>query len=201
MNRHEQRSAETQQNLLGAAEICFARYGYEATSVAQVCREAGVSKGAFYHHFDSKQALFLGLLEQWLAQIDRQIETQDTVARDAPGRLREITGVVDQVQQVPRQQLLIYLEFLNKAVRDPAVLSATLAPYHRYLDLMATMVQQGVTEGSIPPGREAYAAPLLMALIIGLTIQSFIDPAGADWAAVTREGIDLFLSGLQEARP
>lgn len=56
------RSEETRARILQAALTLFARLGYEAASVEDICVEAGVSKGAFYHHFPTKQAVFLQLL-------------------------------------------------------------------------------------------------------------------------------------------
>ena len=68
------RSAETRQRIMQAAIRRFSADGYEAASVDEVCAAAGVSKGAFYYHFASKQALFLGLLEDWLADLDRAMQ-------------------------------------------------------------------------------------------------------------------------------
>jgi len=43
--------------------------------VAEICTEAQVSKGAFYHHFPSKHDVFMSLLENWLKHLDRQLFT------------------------------------------------------------------------------------------------------------------------------
>ena len=40
----------------------FSSTGYNKASVDDICAQAGISKGAFYHHFKSKQELFLALL-------------------------------------------------------------------------------------------------------------------------------------------
>ena len=62
--------AWTRASLLEAALRHFASQGYNAASIDQICTDAGVSKGAFYHHFPSKQAMFLELLKAWLGTID-----------------------------------------------------------------------------------------------------------------------------------
>jgi len=61
----QQRSEETRKHILEAAQRLFSAKGYDATGVAEICQAAGVSKGAFYHHFLTKQAVFLVLLENW----------------------------------------------------------------------------------------------------------------------------------------
>ena len=64
---HQRRGEDTRAHILAAAADCFTRAGYDATGVAEICARAGVSKGAFYHHFPGKQAAFMALFEQWLA--------------------------------------------------------------------------------------------------------------------------------------
>ena len=54
----QNRSQQTRLRILNAALVIFARDGYDASSVNEICVEAGVSKGAFFHHFPSKEAIF-----------------------------------------------------------------------------------------------------------------------------------------------
>jgi AcrR family transcriptional regulator len=60
-NREEKKAA-TREKLLEAAMRVFARHGYVATSVDEVAWEAGMTKGAVYSNFESKEDLFLALL-------------------------------------------------------------------------------------------------------------------------------------------
>ena len=57
----QQRSEETRNAIIEAAETLFTQQGYTAAGVAEICEAAGVSKGAFYHHFETKQAVFLAV--------------------------------------------------------------------------------------------------------------------------------------------
>jgi AcrR family transcriptional regulator len=52
--RTQQRGEETHARILEAAAACFGQHGYDAVGVAEICRQANVTKGAFYHHFPSK---------------------------------------------------------------------------------------------------------------------------------------------------
>lgn len=70
---------EREQRILDAAAELFVHYGYDKTTVSDIAREAGVSKGAIYLHFKSKNELFEGLLirelmayhERWLGLIEK----------------------------------------------------------------------------------------------------------------------------------
>ncbi|WP_458318771.1 TetR/AcrR family transcriptional regulator [Mycolicibacterium brisbanense] len=60
----QQRREATTAALVAAARELFAREGYEATSLDAVAAAAGMTKGAVYHHFDSKRELFAAVFEQ-----------------------------------------------------------------------------------------------------------------------------------------
>lgn len=65
--------ADVRSRLLQAGTDLIRHQGYVATSVSDICSAAGVSKGAFFHHFDSKEDLARSCLDQWnemTAQLD-----------------------------------------------------------------------------------------------------------------------------------
>ncbi len=62
----ERQTARTR--LIDAAHQLVRRKGYAATSVDEICSAAGVTKGAFFHHFASKEALGVAAAEQWTAR-------------------------------------------------------------------------------------------------------------------------------------
>jgi AcrR family transcriptional regulator len=62
-NRRIAQGEATRRQLLDVATRLFAEQGYEATSIEQVLREAGVSRGSLYHHFDGKDRLFEAVVE------------------------------------------------------------------------------------------------------------------------------------------
>jgi AcrR family transcriptional regulator len=67
-----QMSAETIEQLVRSARLRFAKSGYAATSMDALCAEAGLTRGALYHHFGGKD----GLLEAVVCQIDSEITAE-----------------------------------------------------------------------------------------------------------------------------
>jgi AcrR family transcriptional regulator len=65
----QRRGQVTRKQLVDIARRLFAERGYEGASVEAVLRESGVSRGALYHHFDNKEALFEAALESVEADI------------------------------------------------------------------------------------------------------------------------------------
>src|SRR5512147_781560 len=169
------RSAATRTRILDAAGELFARRGYDATSVADICEQAGVTKGAFYYHFASKQQAFLDLRDRWLAPLDAQFNLT--------------RATVETLQQV-------FLELLSAARQDPAILPAMLSPRRKYRTLFAKLVRTGVTEGTLRNVDATLAADILVALGFGFVMQSLLDPDGADWAQLAQQGIALLMQGL-----
>ncbi|HEY8467508.1 MAG TPA: helix-turn-helix domain-containing protein [Solirubrobacterales bacterium] len=68
-----ERSAATQDALLASARALFAERGYAEVGVAELARGAGVTTGAVYHHFGSKEGLFRALLEAIHAEVAERI--------------------------------------------------------------------------------------------------------------------------------
>ena len=66
--------AARRDHILDAAHACFARGGFHATTMQDICKEALVSPGALYVYFDSKEALIAGLCERDRAELAQRLE-------------------------------------------------------------------------------------------------------------------------------
>ena len=64
MATQAERREATRGRILEAAARLFAEQGYEATSTQQILEAAGTSRGALYHHFETKQAIFEAVFER-----------------------------------------------------------------------------------------------------------------------------------------
>lgn len=193
----QQRGEETRTRILDASLEAFARYGYDATGVAEICRRAGVTKGGFYYHFPSKQAVFLELLERWLVGIDAQLEESRLGAATVPEELVRMTALVRHVFQEADGKLPLFLEFLTKAGRSPVVWQATVVPFRKYHAFFSQMFEAGMAEGSMRSVDPLMASRIFISFAIGLLAQGLLDPHGADWGQVAQEGIQMLLDGLK----
>lgn len=194
----QKRSEETRSRILTAALDLFAQEGYDATGVSEICQAAGLSKGAFYHHFPSKQAVFLELLNLWLDTLDEQMVAAQLGAQDVPQALLQMAGLMQGVFEQAGGYLPMFLEFWRQASRDPAVWQALIAPYRRYHQQFKTMIERGITEGSLKPVDPDIAARAVVAQAVGLLLQGLLDSQDADWSKVTVESIHVLLNGLMK---
>ena len=60
---------QTHENLLLCAQKHFLEYGFERASIREICKDAHVTNGAFYNHFDDKEALFDALVEPVVQEV------------------------------------------------------------------------------------------------------------------------------------
>ena len=196
MKKSEQ-SQQTRDALLEAAEQQFARSGFDAASVAEICESAGVSKGAFYYHFNSKQTLFFQLLQRWLGNLEARLEEIESQSERVPEQLLSMANVVGEVLEIGGPQLSIYLEFWNQAIRDPVVHDALNQPFEDFLDFFSNMLQAGMQRGVIRNTDAEQAARVITALGIGLLFQGLLNPKSANWNEVTGFGLNLLLDGMR----
>jgi AcrR family transcriptional regulator len=88
--KRQQQSEATRRSLLRVARRLFAKRGYGGTSIEDIQRGAKVTRGALYHHFPSKQAIFRAVFEEVSRELN---ERADAAAAGAPAERRLEAGV------------------------------------------------------------------------------------------------------------
>jgi len=192
----QNRSVETHNHILEVASQLFSKSGYDATGVAEICQAAGVSKGAFYHHFPTKQAVFMELINSYMNSIEAGFNLMRQQTHDVPQVILQMAEMVGTLFQSSDIHLPIFLEFWTHANHDPQVWEATVAPYHRYQTYFAEMIQEGIDQGSIKPVDPHQAARVIVSLAVGLLMESLFNPQVTDWRLEARQSLELLLNGV-----
>ncbi|HVN14225.1 MAG TPA: TetR/AcrR family transcriptional regulator [Anaerolineales bacterium] len=190
----QQRSEETRAKIMKSAVDLFSVRGYTTASVDDICKEAGISKGAFYHHFESKQALFLALLDGWLKTIDNAIEASRD--KSAPETFIQLTEAFPYIFESAGNHLPMFMEFWLQASRDDKIWQASIAPYRRYHRYFTSLIKKGVDEGSFAQIDPQLASRMIVSMAMGLLLQSLLDPEGAKWEKLARDITTLMLDTL-----
>ena len=190
----QQRSEETRTKILESAIELFSERGFNDASVDDICAQAKISKGAFYHHFESKQALFLALLGAWLKAVDNAIEASKD--KTAPETFAQMTEAFPYIFQSAGNHLPMFMEFWLQASRDEKIWQASIEPYRRYHKYFVSLIKKGIAEGSFVEVNPDIAARLIVSTAMGLLLQSLLDPEGAKWEKVARESTTMLLNSL-----
>ncbi len=193
----QQRSTETYNHILETAYRLFSDHGYDATGVAEICQAAGVSKGAFYYHFPSKQAVFLRLLDNWLEALESGLAVISHSEQDVPQILVQMARLLATVFQSADGRMPIFLEYWLQASRDETIWKATIAPYRHYLEFFTELVQRGIDEGSFRKVDARIAAQTLVSMAMGLLLQGLLNPRDTDWPQVMDQCLVLLLENLK----
>lgn len=194
--------------LLDAARDIIRTQGFAATTVDQLCKAAGVTKGAFFHHFDSKEALGVAAATYWS-------ETSSALFADAPYHdhddpLDRLIGYVDFRKDIIEGDLAEFTCLVgtmtqevygsHPAIRDACAASifghaATLEP-----DIRAAMKSRGIDAGWTAASLAAHSQAVLQG--------AFILAKATGDRAIAHESVDhlrryiemLFATGTREAR-
>jgi TetR/AcrR family transcriptional regulator, transcriptional repressor for nem operon len=138
-------SASAKDRLLGAALNLVRRNGYDSTSVDDLCRAAGVTKGAFFYHFESKEALAVGATEFW-TKVTSQVFAQASYHLfEDP--LDQLIGYIDFRAQLldgrslPECTCLLGTMAQEKYDSNPAIREACLVGILAHTDQVAEMIK------------------------------------------------------------
>ena len=190
----QQRSEETRSKIIVSAVKLFSAKGYNIASVDDICADAGISKGAFYHHFKSKQDLFLALLDGWLETIDNTIEASKD--KTVPETFMQITEAFPYIFATANEGLPMFLEFWLQASRDEKIWQASVKPYRRYHKYFTELIKKGVDEGSFIEVDPELTSRMIISTAMGLLLQSLMDPKGAKWEKVARDSTTMLVNTM-----
>src|SRR5262250_2941866 len=84
------RPEASREQLIAAAIDCFARLGYQGTSIDRIARDVGVTKGAIYYHFRDKEQLLFEAVKDRIGGFERQVLDEVGPAPDALEKLRHV---------------------------------------------------------------------------------------------------------------
>jgi len=195
--RHQERTDITRSRFLQAAEKIFARDGFDAAKLEEIAAAAGYTRGAFYANFNSKEDLFLVLLEREItARIEKMRRHVESYAAPAE-KLRALRDFwLDMC--LDRRWSLLVLEFKLFAVRHPDV-KARLTAMHRRLVSPGVELLQSIMSSLGRQNFSAYAVGMaFFALSNGLTVENILDRTGMPEDSVRRIMVTFFDAMMAE---
>lgn len=192
-------SEETRRaQILDAAKRCFATRGYHETKVDDIVREAGLSKGALYWYFKSKEELLDELCDSFSRELQEDFLKASEAKKLDPVYLICDLGalMLERVTGDPEHRL-IWMEHWSLAARDPKNREKLAAVHQRWLDITVPLIERNIAEGKLKAVDPRQLMWGLMALFDGiLTHQAFHQDIDAPklWRSITR----MLFEGIQE---
>jgi AcrR family transcriptional regulator len=171
----QKRTTKTRERLLEAAQRVFVREGFEKARVDVIAAEAGRTKGAVYAHFESKERLFLSLLEQRMTEAAAR--TLAFISREAAGRPERFGEAfrTSFVELHDPSWAILHLELKLHAMRNPTSRARLRSMYRRAFDSMSAVDVQGLEVRGDPPSmRNCLAA--LSTIVSAVVLDMHFEP-------------------------
>lgn len=144
--------------------------GYDRFSVQDILDAAGASKGAFYHYFDSKDALLNAIVERMADQAIARVQPLlDDQRLTAPQKLEAVFGGIAQFKTERSDLILGFMRVWGSD--DNAVVRERLRRLvaQRQLRILDAIVQQGIAEGSFTSRNPEHLARVLVGFMVGMS--------------------------------
>ncbi len=156
--------------ILVAAQTCFGTAGYHKTKMDDIVRVSGLSKGALYWYFKSKDEIFLALFDQ----IEKEIFSawDDVSDGNSLETLRVESEVVLESLLSDRSLVETWTEFL----KHPLARGRFAKIYDQSRSRLQETIEAGIACGEIEDCDAQHAAAMLTAMIEGLLLQALADP-------------------------
>lgn len=186
----------SRKQLMVVAIDCFARLGYQGTSIERIAREAGVTKGAVYYHFRDKEDLLFAAVTDRIGGFQKQVlDTVGMPAADALGALRRVIDACFFHATVSNHRRFIITLMIEALDVNPRLSDRFREMIRQMRAYLAAIVRRGQARGDVRPDvdPEAVAANIAGG-IMGAEIQHYQDPEQIDLRTV----LDTLVTQLAE---
>lgn len=176
----------SRKQLMVVAIDCFARLGYQGTSIDRIAREAGVTKGAVYYHFRDKEDLLFAAVTDRIGGFQKQVlDTVGVPAADAIGALRRVIDACFFHATVSNHRRFVITLMVEALDVNPRLSEQFREMMRQMRGYLAAIVRKGQARGDVRPDvdPEAVAANIAGG-IMGAEIQHYQDPEQIDLRAV-----------------
>jgi AcrR family transcriptional regulator len=193
------RGSETRRRILEVAAESFAERGYAGTSLSDVLKASGVTKGGFYFHFPSKEALAMAALrakqERWTSAVMAAVLRHPRAVDQLDAM---VDALCDQHEQDPACRAISRLS-TELGDEHPELRPELRTQLTTWMDLVAALIRRGQDEGDIRPEVEPeIAAEVAVESFIGLETVAEVLTGRADLRRRAHDFRDLWFAAIRQ---
>ena len=191
LSKQQLKSKETKGRIFRAAKTILQHKGYEALSIKNICEEAGVSNGSFYHHFKTKDDLLSYYIEEH-PSINPDLLDLPSNAEEAKTTIIHVyLNYVEYCKELGIEFMANYYTPLNQSL-NPEI--RTERPYP--IVTVTNYIQKSVAAGTIKLNAplEEVSTDIRM-IVIGNVFEWCLKNGNADFEKNMRRSLDMYLTG------
>ncbi|WP_028321311.1 TetR/AcrR family transcriptional regulator [Desulfatiglans anilini] len=192
------RSGLTEKRILHAALALFVKNGYHGTSINDITKEVGLTKGALYAHFQNKGELLLKIIDEFrIEYIEKMIKTVDAHPGNAIDKLNCAISFSSRFA-LENPDLCLFLTFLTTELNTDVDFEPALKSVYRdYQKFISELIRDGIRQGLINPGLDPELAALtFMAIHDGVLHQWALNRDRIDGEKYVKTFRFIFVKGL-----
>lgn len=197
MTPREEIRAERRAQILEAALRVFADKGFNEATMDDIVAQAGLSKGALYWYFDSKDELIHSIadsiFEGQLAHAQDIVQQEQTAPEKLLVTLEIVKGSFEQMKPL----MPILMEYWGMIMREERIRESIAGYYREFADFLRPIIQLGVEQGEFHTENVEVAAYALIAIVEGTGILWAADPEAVDLEENIAKGVKLLIAGLE----
>jgi AcrR family transcriptional regulator len=189
--------------ILDAAEKLFSSKGYYDTSMDEIVEESGLSKGAIYGYFKSKEELFVALQERQLEASLNELKSTFNPGDSARIKLEKIVDVaLSSMIGTSKKACRINLEFDVAAPRIKSIQHKRDSRFKATHDFLVEIIEEGIEKGEFKRDLDPESSALiLLAMADGLSLDWATTNLEFDWKALASQVKSLVGEGLLTSGP
>jgi len=194
------RGVDSRRDLTNIAIDCFARYGFQATSIDRIAKAAGVTKGALYYHFKDKEELLFEAVKNRLGQFERRVVNDVMPVEDAATALRQLAHICCEHATKSNHRRLIVTLMVEALDTNPRLAAQFRGMMRRFRGFLNDIVTLGQRRGEFrADANPSVAAEVYAGAIMGAEIQYYQEPKGFNLAATLDTFVDQYVAWLSQA--
>lgn len=189
----------TRQKIYETADRLFSSRSFNEISVNDIIREAGVSKGAFYFHFPSKDTLFTSLISDYVARLDTDYETFLGTFTDSVPTGHMLCRLVGEIADIITGKVgfdkikTVYKANLTKDYDTSAVMDYS----RRIYTLFSKVLERGIARGEFRADTQPdEMSKQMMTALRGITYEWCIRYPDYDYKAEALSHFEMLMTGL-----
>jgi AcrR family transcriptional regulator len=189
-------SSERKIEILEAALTIFVEKGYSNARMDDIVKAIGLSKGAIYHHFDSKRDLFMALIEHWMDQFSAIDRGGELRGKPSSVIMKTIARFTTKVFKRNPHWFMAEHEIWSLANRDEEIRDLVSQLYNRIIGEFESLVNRGIQYGEFHDVNSRMIAISIMTSLHGMIWFVLFQPQDFSLEEYVDLNMDFILKGI-----
>lgn len=192
LSKQQQKSRETKSRIFRAAKSILQKKGYEQLSIKNICEEAGVSNGSFYHHFKTKDDLLSYYIEEQPSINPDLLDTPDDAEEAKIAIIHVYLNYAEYCRELGVEFIANYYTPKNQAL-NPSIRTERPYPILTVEHYLQRAIDAGIIRPQLP--LEDICTDIRM-LVIGNVFEWCLHDGATDFEGNIRRSIGHYLDGI-----